>query len=130
VAHRAAIVALSICSSIALLCCFIDHPAAAALFGFSGLALIPALIALGAARRGRLGSLAAPLAILALLLAGSFTAMLVLPGTVATAVMLVGLWLLPLLLVSFLFAWDFRRFGLCDEDLRRLRKIAGKAADR
>lgn len=129
-AHRAALAILSICSSIALVCCFIDHPAAAALFGFAGLGFIPALIALGAARRGRLGSLAAPLVMLTLMLVGCFAAMLVLPGRGATAIMLVGLWLVPLLLVAFLYAWDFRRFGLREEDLDRIRDLAGKATRR
>ncbi len=129
-AHRAALVILSVCSILALLCCFIDHPAASVLFGFAGLGFIPALIALGATRRGRLGSLAAPVVLLSLILAGSFTAMLALPGRGATLIMLLGLWLLPLALVSLLYAWDFRRFGLRGEDLAKIRETARKAAGR
>lgn len=129
-AHRAALVILSMCSSIALLCCFIDHQLAAVLFGFAGLGFIPALIALGAARRGKLGALAAPVMILTLILAGCFAAMLAMPGRGATFIMLVGLWLAPLLLVSFLYAWDFRRFGMRQDDLEGLRKVARKAPDR
>jgi CDP-diglyceride synthetase len=130
VAHRVALAILSVCSFLTLICCFVDHPFAAALFGFAGLGFIPALIALGAARRGKLKSLAAPLVILSLILAGCFAAMLALPGRVGTAIMLVGLWLVPLLLVSFLYAWDFHRFGLRSDDLERIREIARKAAGR
>jgi hypothetical protein len=128
-AQRAALCVLAFCSSLALACCFIDHPAAAVLFGVAGIGFIPALIALGAARRGRLDALAVPLVILSLILFGSFAAMLALPGMAATAFMLLGLWLVPLLLVSFIYAWHFERFGLREEDLDRIRGT-GRKIDR
>jgi hypothetical protein len=127
VAHRFALAVLAVCSCVALSCCFIDHAAAAVLFGLAGMGFIPALLALGAARRGKLELLAAPLVIISLILAGCFAAMLALPGRGATVIMLIGLWLVPLLLVSFLYAWHFRRFGLRKDDLRRIREIGRKA---
>lgn len=92
-----------------------------------------ALIALGAQRGGRLGPLAGPLASLAAILVACVVAMLLLRGRVAdgpwlgglplaTAVQVYGVFLLPLGLVSFAYAWTFDRFGLRQSDLDELRR--------
>lgn len=141
VVRRVALSAVLVGSLAMLVCVIVDHPVAATLFALTATAFPPALIALGAARRSRLGRLAVPLLLLVLLLEGCVVAMLLLSGQgeidarwlglpPATAVMLYGLWLLPLLVVSLLFAWDFRRFGVDDRDLRRLRQLSRARRDR
>ena len=119
-AQRVAITLLTICSFVTLACLFIDHPFSAPLFGAAAMLFIPALIALGAARHGRLGYLALPLFLFALYLLLCFTAMLLLSPEPdrekwwfgmppATVVMLAGLWLAPLFAVSLGYAWYFKR---------------------
>ncbi len=105
------------------------------LFGGLAMVLPPALMALGALRRGRLGGAGAVLAVLALLLEGGYIAMVALAGQVAggrwfaglplaAAVFLVTVWLLPLGLVSLAYGLTFSDHGIGDEDLRRLRSLA------
>lgn len=133
--RRVTLLLLAACSVLTLVCPFIDHPAAGVAFGLAVLAFPALLIALGAVRRGHLGLLAAPLLLLTLLLEGGFIAMLVLSGRPdpagwwlglppSTVVMLLGLWLVPLVLVSLVYAWHFERFGLTNRDLRRIRECA------
>ena len=84
---------------------------------------IPALIALGASRRGRLGVLTMPLLLFGLYLVLCLTAMLLLSAEPeaeswwlglppATLLMLAGLWLAPLPAVSLGYAWYFQHSGL------------------
>jgi hypothetical protein len=119
-AQRFALATLTICSLVTLACLFIDHPLSAPLFGAAGLLFIPSLIALGAARRGRLGRLTIPLLLFGLYLLLTFGAMFLLSPEPdmerwwfgmppATVLMLAGLWLAPLLAVSFGYAWHFKR---------------------
>ncbi len=93
--------------------------------------LVPvALIALGAARGGRLaGSVAWVLLLLAVVLEGAAVAVLVLAGALAPRLAglppaalaeLAGFWLLPLPLVVFGYALTFHRTGPTRDDLRRL----------
>jgi hypothetical protein len=101
-----------------------------------------ALSALGAARRGRLGRpLAVALAALLAILAGSFLVLFLLRGRLldgpwiaglplAPAVLLGGIWLLPLALVGLAYALTFERHGLTEEDLARLRALRREAAER
>lgn len=93
--------------------------------------LIPvALIALGAARGGRLGRpLALVLGALALLLGGTLAALFVVHGAAATAVLFAGVWLLPLVLVGVGYALTFDRHALTVEHLERLR-AAGRRQER
>ncbi len=111
-------------------------PAGEVLFVLLAAAFPVALIALGAQRGGSLGPLLWPLATLLLILEAGFIAMLALRGSVAaapwlgglplaTAVQFYGLFLLPLALVSFAYAWTFERFGLRREDLDELRRRFG-----
>lgn len=132
-AHRLALALLTVGSLLILACLLVDHPAAPAVFVVSVLLFAPALVALGAARGGRIGRLALPLLLFALWLVGCGVAMLLLPGGAGagwfglpwpTVVMLFGLGFAPLIVVSLVYAWDFRRFGLRETDLRRLRGLA------
>jgi hypothetical protein len=141
IARRVSLSVLLAGSLAILICSVIDHPVSRVAFAVTTMAFPPALIALGALRRGRLGGLAVPLLLFAILLQGCVLAMLVLSAGAdsesrwlglppATAVMLYGLWLFTLVLVSLLFAWDFDRFAPGEEDLRRIRRIAERRADR
>jgi hypothetical protein len=116
-ARRVALAVLTICSFVALACLFIDHSVAAWLFGASALLFIPSLIAIGAVRRGLL---LMPLLLFGLYLLFCLGAMALLspePDRArwwlglppAAIVMLIGLWLVPLLAVSFFYAWHFSR---------------------
>ncbi len=111
-------------------------PAGEVLFALLAVAFPVALIALGAQRHGSLGPLVWPLATLLFILEVGFAAMLVLRGSIATApwlgglplaaaVQFYGLFLLPLVLVSFAYAWTFERFGLRQKDLDELRRRFG-----
>jgi len=138
-ARDLSLVVLAVCSATVLACSFIEHRVAAVAFWIAALAFTPALIALGASREGRIGRLAAPLLVITVLLEGSGIAVMAFswrhqPDTwwfglpAGTVIMLCGLWLLPLLVVSFVFAWDFKRFGLKEEDLERIRDMGRERA--
>jgi hypothetical protein len=140
VARRVSLWSLLAGSLSILVCSVIDHPVCRLVLAVATMAFPPALIALGALRRGRLGRLLAPLLFFAFLLQGCVIAMIVLSAggdagagwlglPPATAVMICGLWLLALLLVSLLFAWDFDRFGPGEDDLRRLRRFAERRTE-
>ena len=97
-----------------------------------GGALFPvALIALGAARAGRLGPLKIPLLLLGLVLGGVLATLLLLPDggpdagplPLGTALMLFVLIPVPLVLVSWAYAATFDRWFLREEDLERIRRL-------
>lgn len=105
-------------------------------FSFVAVAFPIALIALGAERRGTLGPLGRPLVALAVYYEACVGGMLLLRGHVgegpwllglplATAIQVYGVFVLPLLFVSFLYARTFERFGLRREDLDALRRRFG-----
>ena len=96
-----------------------------------------ALMALGAARRGRLGSVAWPIALLLVMVELSLVGMLVFRGQVlegpwvvglplSAACQIYGIFLLPLAVTALGFALTFHRFGVDEEDLERLRRLAPK----
>jgi hypothetical protein len=101
------------------------------------------LMALGALRRGRLGTLVPVLLLLGVLLEGGFLGMLLLAGRVseaawvaglpaATALLLTSVWLVPLVIVSLAYGLTFPQLGIRDEDLARLRGLQqerGSASD-
>lgn len=100
-----------------------------------------ALMALGAQRDGRLGPVAPVLGALLVVLLGTSIAMLVLRGSVetgpwlwgmplVTALQLIGLFVLPLIVVSLGHAWTFERWSLREDELSELRRRFGPAADR
>ena len=136
-ARRTALFFLAISSPLILLTFVVGTPAGEVLFALLATAFPVALIALGAQRRGRLGPLLWPLVVLLLILEGCFLAMLAFRGQIlelpwigglplATAVQFYGLFLLPLALVSFAYAWTFDRFGLRQEELDDLRRRFGR----
>lgn len=101
---------------------------AAAVFAAATVLIPVALIALGAARCGRLGRpLAWVLAAVTLLLGASLAALFLVRGAAATAVLFAGVWLVPLFLVGLGYALTFDRHGLTVEDLERLREVVGGA---
>jgi len=132
-AKRAALLFLALSSPLILGAFFLGTAAGEVLFAVLAVAFPVALIVLGAQRRGRLGRLLWPLAALLLILEACVLAMLALRGHVldapwlgglplATAVQVYGLFLLPLLLVSFAYAWTFDGRGLRQDDLDELRR--------
>jgi len=133
--QRFCIVAIAIASVVALCCMFFSASAAAVVFGVAALVFPPALIGLAVSRGGRVGALRVFLVGFALFLQLCLAAMLLLSGRPdpdswwlgfppATAVMLYGLGLSPLLIVSLIYAWHFEREGLTQDDLQRLRELA------
>ena len=124
-------------ATLASLAAFLGSPLAPWLAAFGGATFPVALIALGAARQGRLGSLALPLALLWLLLAGGLAAVLALPAggpdvaglPLATALMIFVLVPVPLLGLGLLYALSFSRLGVREEDLERMRRLRGSGGD-
>lgn len=118
-ARRTALAVLTLCSLVCLACQFMNHRICDWLFGIAAMLFIPALMALGAARRGRLGYFALPVLLFGLYLILCFTAMMLLSaGTAvrsglppAAILMLGGLWLAPLPVVALGYAWHFGRSG-------------------
>ncbi len=95
-----------------------------------GAAFPVALIALGAARDGRLGPLRFPLLLVGLMLFGVLAALLLLPGggpdagplPLGTMLLLFVLVPVPFTVLSWAYAAGFDRF-LREEDLERLRRM-------
>jgi Na+(H+)/acetate symporter ActP len=136
--QRICIGVIAIASVVALCCAFLSATAAGIAFGVAALFFPPALIGLGVSRGGRVGTLRGFLVAFALFLQLCLAAMLLLGGRAdseswwlgfppATAMMLYGLWLSPLLIVALIYAWHFEREGLTDDDLHRLRDLVHRA---
>jgi hypothetical protein len=129
--HRFALILLALAAAAALAAFALGSFMGPWLAAFGGATFPVALIALGAARRGRLGGLGLPLGALWLLLAGGLAAVLVLPGggpdvgglPAATAMMIFVLVPVPLLGLGCLYAVSFGRHGLREEDLERMRRM-------
>lgn len=126
-AHRFALVLLALAAPAALLAFCLGWPWAGAVAG--GVVLPFALMALGAARRGRLGRLGLPLVATALVFAAGWWTILALPHggpdvlglPLATALMIFVLIPLPLVVTGLAYALTFDRLGLTPEDLERVR---------
>ncbi|RMG46569.1 MAG: hypothetical protein D6718_05365 [Acidobacteria bacterium] len=110
--------AIASASLLALVAFTVDHPLAAAAGTLAVFGFPPALIALGAARRGTLGRLRVPLAAFAFELEAVGLALVLAPGggepgwfglPAKTVLMLLGLGVVPLVVVPWLYAWDFDR---------------------
>jgi hypothetical protein len=129
-ARSSALVLLAL-ATLAALAAFLGSPLGPWLAAFGGATFPVALIALGVARRGRLGGLRLPLALLWLLLAGGLAAVLTLPAggpdaaglPLATALMIFVLVPVPLLGLGLLYALSFGRLGVREEDLERMRRL-------
>ena len=98
------------------------------------------LMALGALRRGALFSLRWALPLLAVILGVCLLSMLVLAGRVedgprlfglplAAAILLLGVFALPTLLVALAYGLGFDRHGVSGDDLARLRALRAHAND-
>jgi hypothetical protein len=131
-AHRLALVLLALAAPATLAAFWFGGDAAAWIAALAGGAVFPAaLIVLGASRGGRLGRLAAPILLLAILLALGLAAVLALPQggpdvfglPAATAIMIFVLVPVPLLGLGWLYAALFDRHGLREEDLERMRRL-------
>ncbi len=126
-----ALVLLALAALASLAAFALGSPAAPWLAAFGGATFPVALIALGAVRQDRLGSLTLPLALLWLLLAAGLGAVLALPHggpniaglPLATALMIFVIVPIPLLGLGLLYALSFGRYGLREEDLERMRRL-------
>ena len=134
-ARPSALVLLAL-ATLASLAAFLGSPLAPWLAAFGGATFPIALIALGAARKGRRG-LGLPLALLWLLLAVGLAAVLALPAggpdvaglPLATALMIFVLVPVPLLGLGLLYALSFDRLGVREEDLDRMRRLRRSGED-
>jgi hypothetical protein len=126
-AHRLALVLLAL----AALACLTGS---SWLLAFGGAAFPIALIALGAARNGKLGPLRIPLLLVGLVLFGVLAALLLLPhggpdagplplGTVLLLFVLVPV---PFVVLTWAYAASFDSWFLREEDLERLRRLKRK----
>lgn len=131
-ARRLALGFLAAASPAVLLASFAGGRVAAWAFALLTAAFPVALMALGAARRGRLGRAAWALAALLVLAEGAAAGVLLLGGgraegtlagfPAATVVLIAGVWLLPLPLATLAYAWTFDEAGITPEHLTRLRE--------
>ncbi len=104
-------------------------------------AMLVAMMALGAARHGRIGRLVIPFAFVFVVLAGGFGLVLALPGVdpvnpelwlglpPRAAIVLFGIGLLPLFAVPIAYALTFEEQTLSAEDLARLRSLTRGARE-
>jgi hypothetical protein len=100
------------------------------LAGLGGAAFPVALIALGAAREGRLGPLRIPLLLVGIVLFGVLAALLLLPSggpdagplPLGTVLLLFVLAPVPFVLLTWAWSATFDSWFLREEDLKRLRK--------
>jgi hypothetical protein len=139
-ARRVSLLFLAAASPLLLASLLVDVPAGEVLFAVLAVAFPLALIVLGAGQRGGLGPLRLPLAVLILFYEACALAMLALRGQVteapwvgglplAAAIQLYGVFLLPMVFVTLLYAATFDRFGLRREDLDELRRRFGRPPD-
>ena len=133
VAKELALIILTLSSPILLVTFFFDGELAQVVFCFLVMTFPLALMVLGASRNGQIGSLKWALAVLWIVLETSVLSILALGlsgrdlwiGAVplATAVMLCGIWLTPLVLVALAYAWTFSRSGLSPKELEKVRRF-------
>jgi hypothetical protein len=131
-ASRFALALLALAAPATLVASCAASPVSPWIVGLGGATIPVALIALGVARGGRLGSLRLPLILLWLVLAGGLVTLLALPDggpdfgplPVGTMILLFVLVPVPLAIVGVAYAGTFGRWFLRDEDLDRIRRIA------
>lgn len=118
--HRLALAAITLASLLLLVACVVPIPGGGVLFALLAAAFPVAMCAIGAARGGRLGPLAWPLAVLLVVYLGCVGAMLALRGRVldgpwlgglplAATLELWGLFLLPMFFVAVVYGLTFHR---------------------
>ncbi|HEX7186141.1 MAG TPA: hypothetical protein VF756_30220 [Thermoanaerobaculia bacterium] len=126
--NRPALALLALCALAMLLASCFDAAPLRWLGGLSAATFPVALIALGAARGGRIGGLRWPLVLLWIVLAGSWIVLLALPHggpdagalPLGTALMLFVMVPAPFAIVCWAYA---SRFDLSEEDLERIRRL-------
>lgn len=109
---------------------------AAWVMAFSVAGVLVAMAILGAARKGRIGRLKIPLALLFAIVAGGFALVLAMPPEAPgdprlwlglpprAAIVIYGIGLLPLLIIPVAYALTFDEFTLSAGDLERVRREA------
>lgn len=111
------------CSPVIVFCFFFDHLATQWLFSVLAVSFPFALIALGSSKRNSVGRLALPLTVLVVASVTTMLGMLLLRGTNHQAwfgfpssayLLLLGLWLVPFLIVSWAYAATFSEMGIDD----------------
>ena len=136
-AGRALVLGLAVAAAAILAFSLVGGQLAAVGFTAVAAAFPFALMALGAARRGRLGRAAVPIAVAFVLVELAMLGMLALRGRVlegpwlaglplAAALQLYGIFLLPLAVIALGFGLTFRRLEVDEEELERLRRLAPK----
>ncbi len=134
-ARRLALVFLAAAAGLVLVFSWLGGELAAIGFAVVATAYPFALMALGALRGGRLGKATLPIGLLLVIIELSLVLMLVFRGQVldgpwvgglplAAAVQIYGIFLLPLAVTALGFGLTFRRFGVAESDLERLRQLA------
>jgi len=137
--HRIALIVLGL-SSVLILLTFVGL-GSPVLFALVAGIFPVALIVLGTARRGRMGPMAWVILSLGLTLEVTLGGLLLLRGTVLTGpdwfglprvavVQWLGLFILPLAITGFGYAWTFDQWTLREEDLKRLRARFGSGPPR
>jgi hypothetical protein len=129
--HRPALALLALAAIAALASLIGSFWGSPWLAALSGAAFPIALIALGAARDGRLGPLRIPLLLVGLVLFGVLAALLALPDggpdagplPLGTVLLLFVLVPVPFILLSWAYAASFDSWFLREEDLERLRRL-------
>lgn len=121
------------CAAVLMLLSFIrDSSLSRWGFGLLSMSFPVLLLTVGAARSRGLGPVRWIFALLWAVLTGCLAGMMIFSGTgrpwfgglpAGGAFLLYGIWLAPLALVSFGYAWAFERFGVREEDLERLRGL-------
>ncbi|MEM6455747.1 MAG: hypothetical protein AAF772_11680 [Acidobacteriota bacterium] len=131
---RRGLALLGVAAPLALVACALPVDAGGdVLFALAAGGFPVALMMIGACRDGRLGRTAWPLALLALLLGAIGVGLFAYRGRVldgpwwgglpmAAAIQLYGLFLLPLAITAFGYAWTFDQHGLRSDDLAALRR--------
>lgn len=133
-AKRLALAVLVLAAPATLFAFCVESNAGPWIAALAGTVFPVALMALGASHGGRLGVLRVPLLLLGLVLAAGLLAVMALPDggpdvlglPAATALMIFGIVPVPLAIVGLAYAWTFESWGLREEDLERIRRLAKK----
>lgn len=137
-ARRAVLIAIGLSSLLLTVFCLIGGGLAGLGFATIAMAFPALLMLLGIARAdGRLRAAAGPIVVLLLALEACLVGMLVFQGQVAdgpwflglpaaASIQIYGIFLAPMALVALGFALTFADFEVADDDLERLRELAGR----